>query len=116
MHNLNFAFSATLSRRKQSGWKKSQKDPFLCLTKHLKSVMIYGYVTEACVFELIEFLLKKALVLEKMVISTNRTLRRIHPYEFLDTEKQKAHLASKELLEFSQKLLNLEKKRYQMSL
>lgn len=88
---------------------KSQKGSFLCLKKYLKTVMIYGYVTEPYVFELIEFLLKNALVLEKMVISTKRTLQPIHQYEFFehDVENQQDHFTSKELLEFSQKLLSL---------
>lgn len=89
-------------------WKSKNGD-FRGLRKYLKTVMIYGYVTEPYVLELIEFLLKNALVLEKMVISTKRTLQPIHQYElFKDAvSDQEDRFTPEELLQFSQKLLTL---------
>lgn len=86
---------------------KSQNGDYRGLRKYLKTVMIYGYVTEPYVLELVEFLLKNALVLEKMVISTKRTLQPIHQYElFKDAVfDQEDHFTPEELLQFSQKLL-----------
>ncbi|KAI6679874.1 hypothetical protein NL676_033755 [Syzygium grande] len=49
---------------------------FPCLEHQLKHVKVYGYVLESDVIELIEFLLKNAQVLEKMEISTKKTLQR----------------------------------------
>ncbi|KAK3438481.1 hypothetical protein EUGRSUZ_C03091 [Eucalyptus grandis] len=49
---------------------------FPYLEDQLKHVKIYGYVLEPDVIELIEFLLKNAQILEKMEISTKKTLQR----------------------------------------
>lgn len=58
------------------GYWSSMDGTFPCLLKHqLKHVKIYGYVLEPEVIELIEFLLKNAQVLEKMEISTKKTLQ-----------------------------------------
>lgn len=59
--------------------------------------------------ELIEFLLKNAMVLEKMVISTKKTLQPTQQYYIFSAsvDRQKEHFTSEKLLEFSQKLLSL---------
>ncbi|KAK3438503.1 hypothetical protein EUGRSUZ_C03126 [Eucalyptus grandis] len=57
------------------GYWSSVDSTFTCLEDQLKHVKIYGYVLEPDVIELIEFLLKNAQVLEKMEISTKKTLQ-----------------------------------------
>ncbi|KAK9284971.1 hypothetical protein L1049_024153 [Liquidambar formosana] len=47
-----------------------EEQSFDYFTKHLKTVTLYGHVTESCVIHLVQFLLKSAMVLEKMVISS----------------------------------------------
>ncbi|KAA8524482.1 hypothetical protein F0562_010905 [Nyssa sinensis] len=87
----------------------SQEANFTCLTHHLKTIMIYGYITEPYVIELVEFLLKRATVLEKMVFSTSKTLQPEHPYYFFAAavDRQKHHFTSEKLLAISQRLLSI---------
>lgn len=52
----------------------SQEQSFHCLTNHLKTIRIHGYITVSRVIQLVQFLLKSAMVLEKMVISPSRNV------------------------------------------
>lgn len=90
---------------------RSNKANFKCLRHQLKTVMIYGYITEPYVIELVEFLLKKAKVLEKLVISTRRTLNpnRQHCISSTEIGPQKGYFTSEKMLEFSRKLLSFQK-------
>lgn len=87
---------------------RSNKASFKCLRNQLKTVKIYGYVTEPYVIELVEFVLMKAKVLEKLVISTKRTLNPSQQHCISSTEvgPQKGYFTSEKLLEFSRKLLS----------
>ncbi|GMG98621.1 hypothetical protein Nepgr_000461 [Nepenthes gracilis] len=76
-------------------WKLG-KDNFRCLTYHLKTVNIYGCITKPYVIQLIEFLLKNAAVLEKMVIDSKKKL----PHSV------NKDITSDELLEMSRKILS----------
>lgn len=75
-----FSYFELLGRRKGVGiiwvWCRgllnSQKINFRCLEHHRKSVKILGFVPETYVIQLVEFLLKSALVLEKMEITSKR--------------------------------------------
>ncbi|XVE83567.1 hypothetical protein DITRI_Ditri16bG0097400 [Diplodiscus trichospermus] len=73
-----------------------------CLGYHPKTARIYGDVTEPNVIEFIEFLLKNAMFLEKLVISTKRI--------FQPTRKQHSHahkkvaLSKEKMLKACQKL------------
>ncbi|KAA8524483.1 hypothetical protein F0562_010906 [Nyssa sinensis] len=75
----------------------SQEGSFYCLTHNLRTVMLFGSITESYAIQLAEFLLKSAMVLEKMVISTNESVKPDHQNS----------LSSDELLEFSRKLLSI---------
>ncbi|KAF7849646.1 hypothetical protein BT93_L0433 [Corymbia citriodora subsp. variegata] len=104
----------------KAGWKlafefngysywSSVDGTFSCLEHHLKHVKIYGYVLEPDVIELIEFLLKKAQVLEKMEISTKKTLQQTCSKYMFSSDigcPSKDYCTLDALLEFSQKLLS----------
>ncbi|KAI6679877.1 hypothetical protein NL676_033758 [Syzygium grande] len=104
----------------EAGWKlafefngfsywSSVDGTFPCLEHQLKHVKIFGYVLEPGVMELTEFLLKKARVLEKMEISTKKTLQRAHSKYMFSSDigrPSKDYCSSDELLEFSRKLLS----------
>ncbi|XP_030440230.2 putative F-box protein At1g49610 isoform X2 [Syzygium oleosum] len=82
---------------------------FPCLEHQLKHVKVYGYVLESDVIELIEFLLKNAQVLEKMEISTKKTLQRTRGKYMFSRDighPSKDYCTSDALLDFSQKLLS----------
>ncbi|WRX10278.1 FBD domain - like 1 [Theobroma cacao] len=79
------------------GFWSSQEGTFHCLEHHLKTVRICGDVRELYVIQFIEFLLKNALVLEKLMISTKKTFQPTqlhafsraiaHPKDVFSTEK-----------------------------
>lgn len=82
---------------------------FPCLEDQLKHVKIYGYVLEPEVIEFIEFLLKNAQVLEKMEISTEKTLQRTSSKNMFSRDinrPSKDYWTLDALLEISQKLLS----------
>ncbi|OMO65640.1 hypothetical protein CCACVL1_21465 [Corchorus capsularis] len=82
-----------------------QEGTFHCLEKQLKTIKIYGgYITEPYVIDTVEFLLKNATVLEKLEISTNKTLKHSHQAYY---SRRKVELTTEQRLEFSQKLLSL---------
>ncbi|KAE9457527.1 hypothetical protein C3L33_10571, partial [Rhododendron williamsianum] len=56
------------------------RSSFLCLRSHLKTIRIRRFKIESCAVKLVHFLLRKACVLEKLVIETNRD-------SYLDEEK-----------------------------
>ncbi|OMO65638.1 hypothetical protein CCACVL1_21463 [Corchorus capsularis] len=73
--------------------------------KQLKTVKIYGgYITEPYVIDTVEFLLKNATVLEKLEISTKKTLKHSHQAY---SSRQKVELTTEQRVEFSQQLLSL---------
>ncbi|KAL3848899.1 hypothetical protein ACJIZ3_010781 [Penstemon smallii] len=76
---------------------------------HLKSIMIYGYINEPYVIQMVKFLLRSAGRLEKMVISTKESFKPTHQsYIFTCAiERQKYQFTSGQLLELSNKLLTL---------
>ncbi|XP_030538419.2 putative F-box/LRR-repeat protein At3g18150 isoform X1 [Rhodamnia argentea] len=104
----------------EQGWKpafefngfsywSSVDGAFPCLEHQLKHVKIYGSVIEPDVIELIEFLLKNAQILEKMEISTKKTLQRTRSTYMFSSDvgpPSKDYCTSDALLEFSQKLLS----------
>ncbi|XP_058220152.1 F-box/LRR-repeat protein At3g03360-like [Rhododendron vialii] len=49
-----------------------QQSSFYCLRSHLKTIRIRSFKIESCAVKLVHFLLRKACVLEKLVIETNR--------------------------------------------
>ncbi|KAI8551708.1 hypothetical protein RHMOL_Rhmol06G0207400 [Rhododendron molle] len=49
-----------------------QRSSFLCLRRHLKTIRIRRFKIESCAVKFVHFLLRKACVLEKLVIETNR--------------------------------------------
>ncbi|KAF7141225.1 hypothetical protein RHSIM_Rhsim06G0150600 [Rhododendron simsii] len=49
-----------------------QQSSFYCLRSHLKTIRIRSFEIESCAVKLVHFLLRKACVLEKLVIETNR--------------------------------------------
>ncbi|KAG5512749.1 hypothetical protein RHGRI_038856 [Rhododendron griersonianum] len=49
-----------------------QLSSFDCLRSHLKTIRIHSFKIEPCAVKLVHFLLRKAYVLEKLVIDTNR--------------------------------------------
>uniref|UniRef100_A0A5B7BHG0 FBD domain-containing protein n=1 Tax=Davidia involucrata TaxID=16924 RepID=A0A5B7BHG0_DAVIN len=73
-------------------WNSQQ--PFSCLRNHLKTVKISGCISNSYVIQLVKFLLRSAIVLEKLVIST----------KWYAQPNLQNHSLSKQLLEFSQKL------------
>ncbi|OMO65617.1 hypothetical protein CCACVL1_21467 [Corchorus capsularis] len=81
-----------------------QEGTFHCLEKQLKTIKIYGYITEPYVIDTVEFLLKNATVLEKLEISTKKTLKHSHQ---ANSSCQKVELSAEQRLEFSQKLSSL---------
>ncbi|KAL3849687.1 hypothetical protein ACJIZ3_011569 [Penstemon smallii] len=67
----------------------SQEETF----PHLKTVMIYGYINEPYVMQMVKFLLRSAVGLEKMI--------------FIDAiERQKDYFNSEQLLKLSSELLS----------
>lgn len=108
----------------------SQEDTYQCLNHQLKMVTIVGYIAEPYVIELIEFLLKNAKVLEKMVIkmvtkktsgSASKKDKKKEKFSVsmddFDSRLQKmliggppeVHYTSEQLLDFSNKLSNLQR-------
>ncbi|XVF16849.1 hypothetical protein REPUB_Repub10bG0067500 [Reevesia pubescens] len=84
----------------------SQEDTFHCLEHHLKTVRLYGDVTKPHVIEFVDFLLKNAMVLEKLVISTKKTFQptqRQHAFSSA-VAYQKDALSIEKRLEVCQKL------------
>ncbi|KAL3848913.1 hypothetical protein ACJIZ3_010795 [Penstemon smallii] len=81
----------------------SQEETF----PHLKTVMIYGYINEPYVMQMVKFLLRSAVGLEKMVISTKESFEPTHQSEiFIDAiERQKDYFNSEQLLKLSSELL-----------
>ncbi|OMO60995.1 F-box protein [Corchorus olitorius] len=74
----------------------------------LKNIMIYGHITEPYVIGFIEFLLKKAMVLERLVVSTDTALKPSQRPDICGvTYGKKDVFTAKKRLEFSQKLLSL---------
>ncbi|KAL3848898.1 hypothetical protein ACJIZ3_010780 [Penstemon smallii] len=75
---------------------------------HLKSIMIYGYINEPYVMQMVKFLLRSAVNLQKMVISTKGSFEPTHDSKmFIDAiERQKDHFNSEHLLKLSNKLLS----------
>ncbi|OMO65614.1 hypothetical protein CCACVL1_21469 [Corchorus capsularis] len=82
----------------------SQEGTFHCLQNHLKTVKLYGYITEPYVFDIIEFLLKNSMVLEKLEISTQATFK---PSQQALYSRWKAEYTKEQRVEFSQKLFSL---------
>ncbi|OMO60997.1 hypothetical protein COLO4_33627 [Corchorus olitorius] len=88
----------------------SQVGSFHCLQYHLKTITIYGLITEPYVIDFIEFLLKKAMVLESLVISTDTALKPPQQPEIFGVTYcygKKDVFTTEKRLEFSQKLLSL---------
>ncbi|OMO65630.1 hypothetical protein CCACVL1_21466 [Corchorus capsularis] len=83
---------------------KLQQGTFHCLEKNLKSIKIYGHITEPYVIDMIEFLLKNAMVLEKLEISTHKTFG---PSPKNSCCERKVELTTEQRQEFSQKLFSL---------
>ncbi|OMP10150.1 hypothetical protein COLO4_04774 [Corchorus olitorius] len=88
----------------ESFWS-SQEGTIHCLQNHLKTVKVYGYVTEPYVFDIIKFLLKNAMVLEKLEISTQATFNPSHSE--LYCSHWKAEYTKEQQVEFAQKLFSL---------
>ncbi|OMO54211.1 hypothetical protein COLO4_36556 [Corchorus olitorius] len=87
----------------ESFWS-SQEGAFHCLENHLKTIKIYGDITKPYVIDMIEFLLKNAMVLEKLEISTQKIVRYNYRRSYLDT---KVELTLEQRLEVYQKLFSL---------
>ncbi|OMO65615.1 hypothetical protein CCACVL1_21470 [Corchorus capsularis] len=66
----------------ESFWS-SQEGAFHCLENHLKTIKIYGDITKPYVIDMIDFLLKNAMVLEKLEISTLNTVTNSYRMSFL---------------------------------
>ncbi|KAL3848912.1 hypothetical protein ACJIZ3_010794 [Penstemon smallii] len=75
---------------------------------HLKSIIIYNYINEAYVMQMVKFLLRSAVGLEKMVISTKESFDPTHQSKiFVDTiEIRKDHYNSEQLLKLSNELIS----------
>ncbi|KAF8391421.1 hypothetical protein HHK36_023726 [Tetracentron sinense] len=80
----------------------SQELSFPCLTHHLKTVTMSGFNPKSYEMQLVEFLLKNAKVLEKMVISTKWRKAKDYRLQRCFTWEEK--------LEFTQKLLEIMRK------
>ncbi|OMO65636.1 F-box/LRR-repeat protein, partial [Corchorus capsularis] len=83
---------------------RSQEGTFHCLEKNLKSIKIYGHITEPYVIDMIEFLLKNAMVLEKLEISSQNTFR---PFPKTNCCPRKVELTTEQRQEFSRKVFSL---------
>ncbi|EOX92910.1 Uncharacterized protein TCM_001773 isoform 1 [Theobroma cacao] len=90
------------------GFWSSQEGTFHCLEHHLKTVRICGDVRELYVIQFIEFLLKNALVLEKLMISTKKTFQptQLHAFSRAIAHPKDVFSAEK-WLEVFQKLCSL---------
>ncbi|KAL3849291.1 hypothetical protein ACJIZ3_011173 [Penstemon smallii] len=75
---------------------------------HLKSIMIYGYINEPYVIQMVKFLLRSAMGLEKIVISTKESFKPTHQsYIFTGAiERQKDQFTSEQLLQFLSELFS----------
>lgn len=71
-------------------WKSREPDVALGM---LKTIKIYGYIIEPSVLPIIGFLMKKALVLEEMVISNSATV-----FEAVDIDTDELFELCKNLL------------------
>ncbi|XP_058226245.1 F-box/LRR-repeat protein At5g02910-like [Rhododendron vialii] len=84
---------AKLCNFKEEHYWTSQKRIFKCLSRHLKNVVfadsswLQMYGCESNFFDLVQFLLKNAKVLQKIIINTSR-LEDVMPKEFFQASKK----------------------------